>query len=117
MGIDYVPPNADASPRRTKLMLLQDNSAVIAMCIKGRAPTLRHVLRVHRINLDFVFELIHRESKNIQIRYINTKLQIADLLTKGSFSEACWHTLLRLFQITHTPNTQQDVSGTPLNDK
>ena len=92
--IDYVPPNADASPRETKLTILQDNSAVISMCIKGRAPTLRHVLRTHRINLDFIFELMYRESHNIQIKYVNTKQQIADLLTKGSFSETCWLQLL-----------------------
>ena len=108
--IDFVPQNADASPRRTQLVLLQDNSAVISMCIKGRAPTLRHVLRVHKINLDFIFELMTRESKTIKIKYINTKLQVADLLTKGSFSESCWKTLLRLFQFTHTTHI---VSGQP----
>ena len=36
---------------------MEDNDAVIKMCIKGRSPALRHVARTHRINLDWLSEL------------------------------------------------------------
>ena len=44
-----------------------------------------------RINLD----------PNFQIKYIDTKNQIADMLTKGNFTRDEWNHLLNLFQ--HQP--------------
>ena len=35
----------------------------------------------------------------IQIKYVNTRNQLADILTKGSFSRDEWNHLLRLFNI------------------
>ena len=51
------------------------------MVIKGRSPTMRHVSRTHRVALDWLFDKINLDSK-IQIRYIDTKHQLADILTK-----------------------------------
>jgi hypothetical protein len=74
---------------------LEDNDAVIKMTVKGRSPALRHVPRTHRIDLDWLFERI-REDPCIDIRYVNTKLQIADFLTKGQFTSAQWQSLCYL---------------------
>ena len=38
----------------------------------------------------------------ISIKYVNTKQQLADLLTKGSFSEATWLVLSKLVQLGPT---------------
>ena len=85
-NVDYVPSNMPISYGRAKLLILEDNDAVIKMCIKCRSPNMRHVGRTHRVDLDWLFERIHKDPA-ISIKYVNTKQQLADLLTKGSFTE------------------------------
>ena len=72
--------------------------SVIKMIIKARSLTMRHVSRTHRVALDWLFDRINLDSK-IQIRYIDTKDQLADMLTKGSFTRDEWNHLLLLFYI------------------
>ena len=60
------------------LYVFQDNEAVIKMIIKGRGPTMRRVSRTHRVALDWLFDRINLDSK-IQIRYVDTKHQLADI--------------------------------------
>ena len=80
-------------------MSFEDNEAVIKMIIKGRSPTMRHVSRTHRVALDWLFDRIHLDPQ-IQIRYIDTKHQLADILTKGHFTRDEWNNLLHLFNIS-----------------
>ena len=56
--------------------------------------------RTHRVALDWLFDRINFDSK-IQIKYIDTKNQLADILTKGSFTRDEWNHLLCLFNISH----------------
>ena len=70
------------------------------MIIKGRSPTMRHVSRTHRVALDGLFDRINLDPK-IQIKYIDTKNQLADILTKGNFTRDEWIHLLCLFNISH----------------
>ena len=56
---------------------------VIKMIIKGRSPTMRHVSRTHRVALDWLFDRINLEP-TIQIKYVDTKNQLADMLAYGS---------------------------------
>ena len=74
------------------------------MIIKGRSPTMRHVTRTHRIALDWLFDRINLDSK-IQIKYIDTKNQLADILTKGNFTLDEWNHLLCLFNVRHFSST------------
>ena len=97
-SIDFVPCNLPKSKGTAKAILLEDNEAVIKMTIKGRSPNMRHVARTHRVDLDWLFERI-REDPGISIRYVNTKDQIADLLTKGAFTTVTWKTLCSLSSI------------------
>ena len=71
------------------------------MIIKGRSPTMRHVSRTHRVALDWLFDVINLDPK-IQIRHIDTKHQLADMLTKGNFTRDQWNNLLHLlpFQLS-----------------
>ena len=48
---------------------------------------MRHVSRTHRVALDWLFDRINVDSK-IQIKYVDTKHQLADILTKGNFNSA-----------------------------
>ena len=74
------------------------------MIIKGRSPTMRHVSRTHRVALDWLFDRINLDPK-IQIRYIDTKNQLADILTKGDFARDEWNNLLHSCNISHFSST------------
>ena len=65
---------------------------------------MRHVSRTHRVALDWLFDRINLDPK-IQIKYIDTKNQLADILTKGSFTRDEWNHLLTLFNISHFSST------------
>ena len=99
---DYVPPSLPMLLHNTKMVFMQDNDAVIKMVIKCRSPALKHVARTHRINLDWLFERI-RMDPCIFGRYIHTKLQIADMLTKGSFTADQWMFLCNLLRLGAPP--------------
>ena len=102
--IDLVPSNVQSASREALLYVFEDNEAVIKMIMKGRSPTMRHVSRTHRVALDWLFDRINLDPK-IQIKYIDTKNQLADILTKGSFTRDEWNHLLCSFNIIHFSST------------
>ena len=95
-----------SNPRAKKLYwyVFEDNEAVIKMIMKGRSPTMRHVSRTHRVALDWLFDRINLDTQ-IQIKHIDTKNQLADILTKGNFTRDEWNHLLTLFNISHFSST------------
>ena len=76
--IDAVPSNVQSARQEALLYVFEDNEAVIKMIIKGWSPTMRHVSRNHRVALDWLFDRINLDPK-IQIKYIDTKNQPADI--------------------------------------
>ena len=102
--IDFVPSNVKSASQEALLYVFEDNEAVIKMIMKGRSPTMRHVSRTHRVALDWLFDRINLDPK-IQIKYIDTKNQLADILTKGNFTRDEWNHLLTLFNIGHFSST------------
>ena len=98
--IDSVPSNVQSASREALLYVFEDNEAVIEMIMKGRSPTMRHVSRTHRVALDWLFDRINLDTK-IQIKYIDTKNQLADILTTGNFTRDEWNHLLCLFNCQH----------------
>ena len=99
-NVDFTPSNVQSSHQEALLYIFEDNEAVIKMIIKGRSPTMRHVSRTHRVALDWLFDSINLDTK-IQIKYIDTENQHADILTKGNFTRDEWNHLLCLFNISH----------------
>ena len=96
--------NVHSSHKAAMLYIFEDNEAVIIkMIIKGRSPTMRHVSRTHRVALDWLFDRINFHPK-IQIKYIDTKNQLADMPTKGNFTRDENH-LLCLFNTSHFSST------------
>ena len=92
-NIDSVSSNVQSSHQEALLYVFEDNEAVVEMIIKGRSPTMRHVSRTHRVALDWLFDRINLDPK-IQIKYIDTKNQLADILTQGNFTRDEWNHLL-----------------------
>ena len=103
-NIDCVPSNVQSSRQEALLYVFEDNEAVIKMIIKGRSPTMRHVSRTHRVALDWLFDRINLDPKT-QIKYVDTKNELADILTKGHFTRDEWNHLLCLFNISHFSST------------
>ena len=103
-NIDHVPSSGTHYGSNAMLYVFADNEAVIKMIIKGRGPTMSHVSRTHRVALDWLLDGIDLDSK-IQIRYVDTKHQLAEILTKGNFTRDEWNNLLHLFHISHFSST------------
>ena len=103
-NVECVPSTVQSSHQEALLYVFEDNEAVIKMIIKGRSPTMRHVSRTHRVDLDWLFDRINLDPK-IQIKYIDTKNQLADIFTKGNFTSDEWNHLLCLFNISHFSST------------
>ena len=61
---------------------------------------MRHVSRTHRVSLDWLLDRINLDPK-IQIRYIDTKHQMVDVLTKEDLTRDERNNLLYLFNISH----------------
>ena len=95
-NVDFISSNVHSSCKEALLYIFEDNEAVIKMIIKGRSPTMRHVSRTHRVVLDWLFDRINLDPK-IQIKYIDTKNQLADILAKGNFTRDEWNHLLCSF--------------------
>ena len=78
--VDYVTTNGNSSQGESQ----ENNEALIKMIIKGRSPTMRHMSRTHRVALDWLFDRINLDPK-VQVKYVDTQNQLADMFTKGSF--------------------------------
>ena len=102
--IDALPSNVQSARLEALLYAFEDNEAVIKMIIEGKSPAMRHESRTHRVALDWLFDRINLDSK-IQIKYIDTKNQLADILTEGTFTRDEWNHLLTLFDISHFSST------------
>ena len=94
-AVDYVPLPLPRSSGIAQLLVLEDNEAVIKMCNKGRSAQMRHVCRTQRIDIDWLFERI-RDDPGFYMKYVRTHLQMADLLTKASFTSLQWKALCTL---------------------
>ena len=103
-NVDFISSNVNSSRQEALLYVFEDNEAVIKMIVKGRSTTMRHVSRTHRVALDWLFDRINLDPK-IEIKYIDTKNQLADILTKGNFTRYEWNHLLCLFNISHSSST------------
>ena len=103
-NVDLVPSKVHSTLKEALLYVFEDNEAAIKMIIKGRSPTMRHFSRTHRVALDWLFDRINLDSK-IQVKYIDTKNQLADILTKGKCTRDEWNHLLCLFNISHFSST------------
>ena len=111
-SIDFVPPSLPISYGRAFLYALEDNDAVIKMIVKGRSPNLRHVGRTHRVDLDWLFERINKDP-GMFVKWVGTKEQLGDILTKGSFTADAWNSLLSL-SLMLPPSNRKSVADLKL---
>ena len=96
--VDHVLPSFPKTSGLGKLIIFEDNNAVIKICIKGRSPNLRHVNRTHRVDLDWLHERIQTDP-GVFLKFCPTWDQLADIFTKGSFSAELWNHLVSVARI------------------
>ena len=99
-NVDCVLSNAKFSRFGAMLCIFEDGEEVINMVTKCTSPTMRHVSRTHRVALESLFDRIHLDPR-IQIKYVDTKHLLADILTKENFTRDEWNNLLHFFNISH----------------
>ena len=113
--LDYVPHNIPKRTSTAKLIIMEDNEAVIQMCKKGRSPNMRHVSRTHRVSLDWLFErLATGRDEGIHMKWVDTLNQIADIMTKGSFTAQQWLHLCMLCQLGPVGQSVSDPLAVPI---
>ena len=61
------------------LEVKEDNEATIKVIRKGYSPKLRHIQRTRKVNLASLAEQF--ENPNLQLEYIHTTKQVADLIS------------------------------------
>ena len=81
----------------TVLVIAEDNEAVIKIITKARSMALRHLPRTHRIDVQWLFEVCAHP--RVRMLYVNTKQQVADLMTKALNNPQTWGHLLDIAQI------------------
>ena len=67
--------------RTVELQVHEDNQATILVVRKGFSPKLRHISRTHKVNLGSLSEVM--AEPNIDLRYVDTNEQAADIFTKA----------------------------------
>ena len=67
--------------RPVTLEVLEDNEACIKIVRKGYSAKLRHISRTHKVNLALLHEQFDVE--NVNLGYVGTLEQAADIFTKG----------------------------------
>ena len=98
------PQTSNSSRQEALLFVFENNEAVTKMIIKGRSLTMTHVSRTHRVARDWLFARINVDPK-IEIKCIDTKNQLANILTKGNFTRDEWNHHVCLFNISHFSST------------
>ncbi len=94
---------------QAKLIVAEDNEAVIKIISKSRSTALRHLPRTHRIEVNLLFEVCN--TPEVIVRYTNTKQQIADLMTKAMTKPDVWNHFIDLAQIRRGPFPEGQREG------
>ena len=114
---DYLHRNARLLSNRTALYVFEDNEALIKQMKKGRSATVRNTSRTHRVDLDWQCDRNNLDPM-IQIKYVNTTQELADIPTKGSFTRDRWTQLtLLLNPMTHTTFGRSNLSVSAVVDR
>ena len=88
-NVDFIPSNVSSSHQEALLYVFEDNEAVIKMIIEGRSPTMDMSPEPTELLLigSLTESIWNPKSKS---NMLTPKTQLADILTKGSFSKNEW---------------------------
>ena len=84
--------------RPVTVRFMEDNSAAIITMKNGHSPAMRHIGRIHRVDLAFIAEC--SAAKHFSVEYCPTSLMRADIFTKAfSCKVRWWHATLLIAHI------------------
>jgi len=86
--------------RRVKLKILEDNEAAIKAIAKGYSSKLRHMGRVHKVNLSSINEVT--TGGDVSVAHVGTDEQVADVFTKA-LPPNKWEPALDLLRVRQLP--------------
>ena len=87
--------------RPVELILYEDNQAAATIVTTGKYPKLRHVSRLHGVNISELHEM-HRR-KLFRLVDCHTKRQAAEIFTKFCASADEWQHYMRLIGVVSDP--------------
>ena len=99
-NVDYVSSNANSSQFGAMLQIFEDKEAVIKMIIKSRKSNNETRIQNPQ-SCSWVVVWQNQSGSKIQIKYVDTKHQLADMLNKGKFHTWWVNNLLLLCSISH----------------
>ena len=91
--LDAVPSNVQSARQEALLYVFEDNEAVIKMIIKGKKSHNETCFQDQQSCASLVVRS-NQFGRKIQIQYIDTKNQLAEILTTGNFTRDEWNPLL-----------------------
>ena len=68
---------------------MEDNETMIRVCKTGKNPTMRHLLRTHRVNIASLHEKFYKH-ETLQLFYEYYGTMAADIYTKSFTSPVKW---------------------------
>jgi len=95
--------------RTCQLELMEDNEATIKIIKKGYSSKLRSMTRTHRVDISALKEVVDRPE--VQLYYVRTKFQAADIFTK-CLTPQLWPEGLRMLNLYSNPEevSQESLS-------
>ena len=96
---------------KVPFVIFEDNQAALKILQKGRSNALRHINRTHSVSCDLLFMI--RKLEDIYVKYIDTKAQAADVLTKAFNKAEDFQRLLKITQLTRRPTTTTTTTTAP----
>ena len=79
--------------RQVKLHVFEDNQSVLCIVTTGKNQTMRHMERVHRVSMAWLYQIYDRFD-HVSWHYATSKEMVADLYMK-QFSDVCRFEQLR----------------------
>ena len=100
---DYVPPNAQETSDRAHLLILDGNEVVMKYENQRQEPAHAPCFTDVSCEHELVFSKKKKKesiwTQHISMTYVHTKQQIADILTKSSFTRERWNELMILLGV------------------
>jgi hypothetical protein len=81
--------------RKVQATLLEDNQATLQKFKTGKNPTLRHLSRIHRVNMAWISD-VFRKCDQTCIKDCSTSEQAADIMIKGFTNPVVWDRAISL---------------------
>jgi len=85
------------APGHAPMVFQEDNEAMIKVCKSGKNPTMRGLLRTHGVSVAFLKETFDRG--DVDLRYVQSSRQAADIYTKGFTNSDAWNLVTTLIGI------------------